>query len=345
MPLDGLFSVPASLDDRLAVQRGFFAPHTNLRQSMPGFDLQGHRGARGLQPENTLPSFERAIDVGVTTIETDVHLTADGLPVIYHDPVVHEQLCRRLPGWTVPDPASRPLVRALSSEQLRGYQADLNPNPQQFPGQHARPSPLALLFAAQDGFSPYRIPLLAEFFAFVDAYAGDLGVQAGKTEEQRSRARQVRIDLELKRVPFRSDFIADDFEGDAPALLEKRVVEITQQAGMVGRTQVRSFDHRSVRAVRRLEPRLAGGVLVAATAPVDPADLARQADAQLYCPDYRFLDRRQVRQVQEEHLRVVPWTVNEPDDWLRLLEWGVNGLTTDFPDRLAALLRERRMLF
>src|SRR5262249_10726268 len=107
------------------------------------FDLQGHRGARGLKPENTLPSFETAFDGGVTTIETDVHLTADGVPILCHDPFISERLCRRLPGSDAPDPAAQPLVSTLTLAQLRSYAADHNPAPQRFPDQDAAVTPLA----------------------------------------------------------------------------------------------------------------------------------------------------------------------------------------------------------
>src|SRR5205823_3966142 len=142
-----------------------------------------------------------------------------------------------------------------------------------------------------------------------------LGIQAGKTAEQQACAVQVRFDLELKRVPFRPETIGDGFTGVAPALLEQRVVEVIRAAGMTARTTVRSFDHRCVWALRRLEPGLTGAVLVAGTAPVAPAALARLADAQVYCPDVEFLDRLQVQQAHEASVRVFPWTVNEPDSW------------------------------
>jgi len=73
--------------------------------------------------------------------------------------------------------------------------------------------------------------------------------------------------------------------------------------------------------------------------------VALLAGARVYCPDVDFLDELQVRQVHELGVRVVPWTVNDPEDWRRLLDWGVDGITTDFPDRLAALLRARGVLF
>jgi glycerophosphoryl diester phosphodiesterase len=286
------------------------------------FDLQGHRGARGLKPENTFPAFETALDVGVTTIETDVHLTADGVPVLYHDAVLSTQLCRPLPGSPVPDPVHHPPVRSLSLAQLRRYRADCNPDPPRFPRQDASVTPAARLFAECHGLDPFVPPALADLLLFTEAYAGDLGATAGKTAAQRARARRVRFELELKRVPFRPGVIGDGFNGTGPALLERRVVEVLRAAGVVGRTTVRSFDHRCVRALRRLEPRLTAAVLVANTAPVDPARLVQQADAHVYSPRVEFTDETQVRQVQTEGMRVVPWTVNDPEDWVRLIDWG-----------------------
>jgi glycerophosphoryl diester phosphodiesterase len=204
---------------------------------------------------------------------------------------------------------------------------------------------LARLFAARHGFAPYVPPTLAELFAFARAYAGPLGSRAGKTREQRLWARQVRFDLELKRVPYRPETIGDGFDGESPGRLEKAVVKTVRAAGVLGRTIVRSFDHRSVRAVWRLEPELTAAVLVEGTAPVDPAALARQADATIYCPDYRFVDAQLVRQAHAGGVQIVPWTVNEPADWDRLIDWGVDGVTTDFPDRLAVALRERGLEF
>jgi glycerophosphoryl diester phosphodiesterase len=312
---------------------------------MAAFDLQGHRGARGLKPENTFSGFELAFDVGVTTIETDVHLTRDGVVVLSHDPAISERLCRALPDRAVPPPESRPLINTLSLAQLRGYQADRNPDPARFPQQDAGPLPLAVLFAQRQGIDPYTVPTVADLFAFAEAYAGELGVQAGKSAAQRKQVQRIRFDLELKRVPFHPELIGDNFDGMAPALLEQRVVEAIHAAKAVGRSQVRSFDHRSVRAVRQLEPRLTAAILIAETAPVSPSRFTRQADAQVYCPHFRFLDQAQVREAHADGVRVVPWTVNDLDDCLRLIDWGVDGVATDYPDRLAEWLRERGIAF
>ncbi len=303
------------------------------------FDLQGHRGARGQKPENTLPSFEAALDSGVTSIETDLHLTLDGIVVLYHDPMVPGRLCRG------PVASGSLLVSSLTLEQLRGYRADRNPDPERFPEQNAEVAPLARLFAAQRGMDPYAPPALRDLFDFALAYAGDLGAKVGKSDYQRARAHRVVFDLELKRVPGHPECIGDDFDGDSPALLEKRVVEAAEQAGVLNRTRVRSFDHRCVRAFRRLRPALRTAVLVGDMMPTDPAQLARAAQATTYCPHIGFLDERLVRQLKEAGVNVLPWTVNDPADLMRLLDWGVDGVTTDYPERFAQILRERNIEF
>lgn len=295
------------------------------------FNLQGHRGARAVHPENTLPSFEAALDAGVTSIETDVHLTRDGLAVLCHDPLLS-------------DPAGT-LVSQLTLAELRRYRADHNPDPQRFPDQNAVVTPLAALFAEKHGLDAYGIPTLEELLRFTADYAGELGERAGKTVMLRQRARRVLFDLELKRVPFYPETIGDHFDGTAAGLLEERLVEAVRRADVTARTTVRSFDHRCVRLLRRMEPRLTGAVLIAETAPAAPAELVERAEAQVYCPDYRFLDAALVRQVHAAGARVLPWTVNRPDHWQRLLDWGVDGLTTDVPDRLARFLSERGSAF
>ena len=135
------------------------------------FELQGHRGARGFRPENTLPSFEFAVDAGVDAIETDVLLTADRVPVLCHEPILHERLCRLL-GSAVPPPLEHPWMSRLTLAQVRCYRADVNPEPGRFPRQEAIVTPLAALLAGEWGIDPFGIPTVADFFAFVQAYAG-----------------------------------------------------------------------------------------------------------------------------------------------------------------------------
>lgn len=250
------------------------------------FELQGHRGAMGLAPQNTLAGCEIALACGVASIETDLHLTKDDVPVLVHDPQIAGKL-----------------VRHCTLAELRGHRIS---------GPAHGPTLLADRFEQEHGVHPHGIPTLAEFFAFL-------------------ATTNLIFDLELKRVPFYPEAIGDDYDGAGPALLERLVVAAIGRAGVLGRTRVRSFDHRCVRAIRQLEPTLQTGVIVHHTAPADLAALL--ADADIYCPDYRFVDADIVRRVHDAGKRIIPYTVNDPAHAQRLIGWGVDGVTTDYPDR------------
>lgn len=339
----GLFSVPASLANRLVFQRGFFLRGA-VKQGMNEWEFlfEGHRGARGLKPDNTLPSFEVALDQGVTSIETDIRLTADGVPVLAHDPRLASRRSAPLADRTG-EGGEGPWIHRTPLAQLRNVSVDRNPDLERFPEQDALVTPAARGFAERQGIDPFGIPTLAEFFSFVAAYGKDIGT-AGKTACQRERARRLIFDLELKRLPFAAGSESDSDLGLGSEDMEHRVTEAVNAANVADRTIVRSFDHRMVRTMRSIDPKIWGAVLIEGTVPIAPAQLAITADAQLYCPEYHFLDAATVRACHREGIRVVPWTVNDLDDAKRLLDWQVDGLTTDYPARLLPLLLERGLV-
>jgi glycerophosphoryl diester phosphodiesterase len=144
------------------------------------------------------------------------------------------------------------------------------------------------------------------------------------------------IDVELKYVPFR----AAEW-GQQRGRLEDRMLDVIQSAGAASRTAVRCFDHRCVKRLRELEPGLTGVVLIEGSAPVDPVTIAHAANAQVYGPNFTFLDEELVRQCHAAGIKILPWTVNDPTDWERLVALEVDGITTDYPDRLASWLATR----
>ena len=285
-------------------------------------EVQGHRGACGLLPENTLPSFEIALDLGVTSIETDVLLTRDDQVVIFHDFHITNRVCSDLLADT------KLAVRSLTLEQVRTFHVDGRAKP--------APMPLAERFARERRIDPYGIPTLTDFFDFVADYAGALGEQVGKTAGQRVRAQSVILDVELKHVPFHAHLVG-------AATLERLVAQAMRQCGVLERARVRSFDHRSVRAIKQLEPSLRTAILIYETTPARIAPLLEAARAELYCPDYLFVDAEVVGQVHAAGGRIIPYTVNEPSVWEPLFAWGVDGVTTDYPDRVLTWLAERAM--
>lgn len=306
------------------------AAATSLTAPPPAdVDVQGHRGARGLQPENTLPGFESALDLGVDTLELDLHFTADGHVVVWHDPIVHPDKCRLDPGASVdsPDPAeSDPAdiaIAGFTRDDLLAYQCDLNPDSSRFPDQQATGAALA--------GSDYRITTLPELFTFVAAYAES----DSKTPDQRAAAAAVRFNIETKRVPDAPANIGDGFDGVNAGAFELAVLAAVATAGLADRVVIQSFDHRSLRAIRGEDPDIA---LAALTRRDEPFEDRFSEFATIWSPDHRSLSASSLEQAQAAGVQVIPWTVNDTTDMTRLIELGVDGLITDRPDLLIATL-------
>ncbi|WP_431777475.1 glycerophosphodiester phosphodiesterase [Ottowia caeni] len=291
------------------------------------FDLQGHRGARGLLPENTLAGFDRTLDIGVTTLELDIAITADGVPVIHHDAYLNPAFTRDAQGrWLQ---GRGPLIRSLTLAQLQTYDVGrLDPGSayaRDFPDQEAR-----------DG---ERVPSLAALFERVKARGAD----------------QVRFAIETKIHPDRPE------ESPAVEPFVDAVLAVIRTAGMTQRVRLISFDWRTLRRVRELEPAIETTCITTENAqrtnarhPVmmlgmardaypSVAHMAKAAGCAAWSPNYQSLNIDRVRAARALGLQVLPWTVNEAADMDQLIAWGVDGIVTDYPDRLrTALLRAGR---
>ena len=274
----------------------------------PEFDLQGHRGARGLAPENTIPAFRRALAIGVTTLEMDVVISADGQVVVSHEPWMNPALCSLPSGAPVPEADARDhnLFRMPYAE-IERYDCGRRRHPA-FPRQEPQPA---------------SKPLLRDVIEMAEAYA---------TDHDRP---PVFYNIEIKSRP--------EWDGTfhpAPKAFAKRVLATVHEGEVAARTTIQSFDARALRATRRLrenwdpEPTVQLALLV--TEDTAPA-VADQLDAlgftpAVYSPAHSAVDEALVRAAHERGLRVVPWTVNERDAMRRLIRLGVDGLITDYPD-------------
>ena len=208
-------------------------------------DVQGHRGARGLRPENTLPAFEAALDLGVTTLELDLHFSADDRVVVWHDPFVDPSKCRlgESTASGIPDPESAEpsalAVTSLSADQLAGLVCDQNPDPRRFPDQRPDPGDLS--------GDRYGIVTLEALFEFVFEYSES----PSKSDAQRENAAAVLFNIETKREPSEPATIGDGFDGTNPGPFELAILADVESAGLGDRVIVQSFDHRSLRALRQ----------------------------------------------------------------------------------------------
>lgn len=282
------------------------------------FDLQAHRGGRALWPENTLPAFERALDLGVDTLELDTGVTRDGVLIIAHDRHVDANLARRDGQWVEgPQPTwhSLPLaaVRKLDVGRIRPDSAYARRFPHQAP---------------VDGAG---VPTLAALF--------DLVKKRGDS--------RVRFNIETKLDPVRPDDSVD------PETFSRLLVKQVRDAGFQNRVTIQSFDWRTLQVVRRIAPEIATAYLTIIdpeesnvsmngtspwTAGFDPIHhggslpaAIKAAGGAIWSPYHLNLTPALVKEAQDLGLKVIPWTVNDPADMRRLIEWGVDGLITDDP--------------
>ena len=299
-----------------------FVGMANLPQ---GFDAQGHRGARGLLPENTLPAFEAALDLGVTTLELDLHFTQDGEVVVWHDPVIGKDKCRLPEGAPsdTPDPKN-PLRRVMVSQQplaiVQQYVCDQNPDENRYSEQAVLDMPLAQ--------SNYGIVTLVEVFEFVAAYAeSDV-----KSAEKRDNAATVEFNIETKRKADQPELINDGFTGGEAGPFELAILELIEQYGLHDRVVVQSFDHRSLQVIREIDDEIRLAALTSRGETKVKVYSAYKFD--IWSPNQNDLTPELLAEAQGLGMKVIPWTVNDLDDMQRLIEWGVDGIISDRPDLL-----------
>ena len=289
------------------------------------FDAQGHRGARGLAPENTLPAFEQALAIGVHTLELDIGLTADHVVVIAHDRMLNPAFVRDASGRWLGQPG--PSIRSLTLAQLQTYDVGrLDPR-----------HPYAKTFATQQAHDGTRMPTLAALFARVKA----LG------------ATQTRFNIETKLSPEAPTQTA------SPEQMVQALLAVIREADMVSRVSIQSFDWRTLQLVQKAEASIPTVYLTSQTASTDsPRDARWTAGHQLadhgsvprmvkaaggaaWSPNADALSPDLVQEAQALGLKVIPWTVNDPAAMERLIDWGVDGIISDYPDRLRQVMARK----
>jgi glycerophosphoryl diester phosphodiesterase len=280
-------------------------------------NLQGHRGARGLFPENTLAGFAAALAVGVDSFELDVAVTADGVPVVSHDAALNPDIARGRDGaWLS---GRGPLIRTLTFDELAAFDVG-----RLWPG-----SAYAAQFPDQVPHDGARVPTLADVLR-VDP--------------------EVHFNIEMKTYPDHPDWTVD------PATMAELVIATIEAAGMTGRVSVESFDWRGPRHIRRRRPDLplawltspqteaAASLWWDGPTPGDYAGSVPRAVAaeggSIWAPHHAALTEAQINEAHGLGLTVLPWTVNDAAEMRRLLRAGADGLITDRPDIARGVLAQ-----
>jgi glycerophosphoryl diester phosphodiesterase len=262
-------------------------------------DVQGHRGARGHLPENTLPAFELAMKMGVTTLELDVGVTRDGVVVIHHDRALNPAIARGPDGNWV-DHATP--IHSFTFAELQQYDVGrLRPGSEY--GAH---------FPRQKPIDGARIPRLADLFRIA---AGNVRFNIEPKMDADA------LDETLPHEPFARALIAE-----------------IRKAGMEQRTSVQAFHWPLLKVVER-ETKMKT-VYCTEGAGSDPARV-QAAGGKIWSPDFQTLTAEKFAAARKWNLWITVWTVNEPADIARMIAAGVDGMASDYPDRVLEALTNR----
>jgi len=305
------------------------APAAAPRAAPDTLDLQGHRGARGLLPENTLPAFERALALGVTTLELDIAITRDGVLVVSHDPFLNPDITRDAAGRFLEQRG--PTIHSLTWAQLQAYDV----------GRIKPGTDYARQFPDQQPVDGTRIPRLADLFELV----------------KRSGDDKVRFDIETKVNPDKPE------ETLAPEPFARSLVDEIRKAGMAARAQIQSFDWRTLQVVQKIAPEIDTVYLTVQrrfdnigadrpegsrwTAGIQYREhgsvpkMVKAAGGSHWAAYFGDLDASKVKEAQSLGIKVLAWTVNDPAQMERVIGYGIDGLITDRPDLARKLLEAR----
>lgn len=259
---------------------------------MKDFDWQGHRGARGLMPENTIPGFLKAVEYPIQTIELDVVISSDLQVIVSHEPWMSAQIC---------DVSERDslLIFHMTAEEIAKIDC----------GRKAHP-----LFPNQEKLFAHK-PTLSEVVLAINAHCDKLKIPYPK------------FNIEIKSVPG-----WDDKYTPRPKEFVEIVLRVIRELKIEERTIIQSFDPRILNELFKTNSIVKTALLVFMERDMSAALSLLEQLPDIYAPNFILVSEDLVKQVHEKGMKIIPWTVNDLDVMRNLIDMGIDGMITDYPD-------------
>ncbi len=281
----------------------------STEEHMQEFDLQGHRGARGLLPENTIPGFLIAIDHGVNTIEFDLVVTKDRQLLVSHEPWFHHHISTKPDGTPVtPEEQMEFNIFEMTYEETRQFDVGKRGHvnfPEQQPMEVTK-------------------PLMRDAIRAIEVYVEQQGLAP------------VFYNIETKSNPDLYG-IMYPYPEEYAQLLYDELIFLNQEFDLLDRIIIQSFDPATLIQLRGLNDRIAQAILVSGDDSIQKLIDALGYTPEIWSPNYRYVTREIVTEAHTRGMKVIPWTVNNIAEMRLLLEMNVDGIITDYPDSAAVL--------
>lgn len=271
-----------------------------MDQDYSHIDVQGHRGARAVLPENSLPALQYALELGVDTLEFDMGVTKDGVVVVTHDQQINPLICKYKDGREAEEGL---WLHELSLEQVKQFDCGSIKN---------------LRFDKQQTVPGTEIPTLREVFEMVKI-------------SELENSKTVLFNIETKSDPSKPH------AQPAPKDFVEAVIAVVNEFDLESRVTLQSFDPATLIAAKEIAPNLQLSALFRHK-PDDWLEAAETVGADIISPHHSLLGRKDVEEIQDAGLAVIPWTANSKRQWARLLKLNVDGIITDDPEALLEYL-------
>ena len=270
----------------------------------PSFDVQGHRGCRGLMPENTIPAMLKAIDLGVTTLEIDVVITKDNKVLVSHEPWFETEITTKPDGSFIkPGEAMQYNIYQMNYEDVMKYDVGMKPHPR---------------FPQQQKIKAIK-PLLADLFDSV-------------AENMKIRRRPFPFfNIETKCLPA-----GDGRFHPKPEEFVELLMAVIKEKQLEERVIIQSFDFRTLKYLHEKYPSIKTAMLIEDS---DEDDFDGQLNRlgytpEYYSPNHTLVDEKLVKQCHDKGIKIIPWTVNDEKQFKKLKKLGIDGVITDYPDKI-----------
>jgi len=259
-------------------------------------EIHGHRGSRGTHPENTLVAFQEALQSGADWLELDLVLTQENIPVVSHDPSVSMDLCLDSQKKL---PSKLLPIKTLSLKELKTFDCGSIPNPK---------------FKEQVAFPGQKIPTLEEVL-----------IWASKSPHQK-----IKLNIETKMTAPKPNL------EPSPQKFVAAIVRLLKKYNQIGNSVLQSFDFRTLREAKKMEPKLKLSALF--EKPDSICKTSKELGTYMASPNFSLVTTVLIQECHSMGIQVHPWTLNTESEWVLALRFGVDGIITDYPRKLKAFL-------